>query len=92
MTLHRSGTTPPTTPYTAYRARWVLPISSAPIADGVVVVEGTRIAFVGPAHALPAAFGEIACVELGDSVLMPERPHAPRAHRHARLSRGARLS
>ncbi len=83
MTLHRSGTTPPTTPYTAYRARWVLPISSAPIADGVVVVEGTRIAFVGPAHALPAAFGEIACVELGDSVLMPGLVNA---HTHLELT------
>jgi len=32
-----------------YRARWVVPIASTPIADGVVAVEGDRIAFVGPA-------------------------------------------
>lgn len=32
---------------TAYHARWVLPIASAPIEHGVVVVEGRRIEWVG---------------------------------------------
>jgi cytosine/adenosine deaminase-related metal-dependent hydrolase len=33
--------------YTAYFANWIVPISSAPIRDGVVVVEGAKIAYVG---------------------------------------------
>src|SRR5690348_7934729 len=50
-----------------YRARWVVPITSPPIADGVVGVEGSRIAFVGSATDAPP--GED--VELGDVILMP---------------------
>ena len=51
-----------------YRARWILPISRPPIADGVVAVDNGRIAFAGP-HADAPAGGEL--VDLGDVALLP---------------------
>jgi cytosine/adenosine deaminase-related metal-dependent hydrolase len=62
-----------------YRARWVVPISSPPIADGVVGVEGRQIAFVGPASEAPSAEIE----DLGDVVLMPGLVNA---HCHLELT------
>lgn len=62
-----------------YRARWVVPISSPPIADGVVGVTGRQIAFVGPASDAPAAEIE----DLGDVVLMPGLVNA---HCHLELT------
>ena len=50
-----------------YRARWVLPITAAPIEDGVVACDNGVIRFVGRAdHAPP---GED--FDLGESVLLP---------------------
>src|SRR5439155_19322997 len=55
-----------------YRARYVLPTTSAPIADGVVAVDGGRIVYVGPAHAGLAHAGPSAEVmNLGDALLLP---------------------
>lgn len=62
-----------------YRARWVVPISSPPIANGVVGVEGRHIAFVGPAADAPA--GELE--DLGDVVLLPGLVNA---HCHLELT------
>ena len=62
-----------------YRARWVIPISSPPIADGVVGVEGRQITFVGPASEAPAAEIE----DLGDVALMPGLVNA---HCHLELT------
>jgi 5-methylthioadenosine/S-adenosylhomocysteine deaminase len=56
---------------TVYTARWVLPIAAAPIVDGAVVVEGARIAYVGPARTLPAQHEAVRIVALGDAVLLP---------------------
>jgi cytosine/adenosine deaminase-related metal-dependent hydrolase len=50
-----------------YHARWVLPIAAPPIADGTVVVEGARIAYVGGRSGAPRCDE----VDLGDAVLMP---------------------
>lgn len=50
-----------------YRARWVLPIARPPIPDGVVAVEGGRIAFVGPPDHAPSGTEE----HLGDALLLP---------------------
>lgn len=50
-----------------YRARWVVPITSEPVRDGVVAVDGSRIAFVGPAAGAPA--GETR--DLGNVLLLP---------------------
>ena len=55
---------------TRYHARWVLPISTAPIADGTVVEREGRIAYVGPrADAPPPTDGPD--VDLGDVLLLP---------------------
>lgn len=50
-----------------YTARWVLPITSPPIADGAVAEEGGRIRYVGPASGAPRGIE----VDLGESALMP---------------------
>lgn len=52
------------------RARHVLPISSEPIEDGAVLVEGNRIAALGPYATVSAGhIGET--LDLGEQVLMP---------------------
>ena len=50
-----------------YRARWLIPVSSAPVEDGVLAVEGTRIQYAGPADSAPP--GEE--VDFGDAILLP---------------------
>lgn len=50
-----------------YRARWVVPITSEPVCDGVVAVNGDRIAYVGSDDGGP--HGEIR--DLGDAILLP---------------------
>jgi cytosine/adenosine deaminase-related metal-dependent hydrolase len=40
----------------ALAAAWVLPVDRPPVRDGVVVVQGGRIAWIGPRPALPAHF------------------------------------
>ena len=62
-----------------YRARWVIPICSPPIADGVVVVDGAHITYVGAADGAPAGTD----VDLGDVLLMPGLVNA---HTHLELT------
>jgi 5-methylthioadenosine/S-adenosylhomocysteine deaminase len=62
-----------------YHARWVLPISSPPIRDGVVAVEGSQIAYVGTADDAPPGTNE----DLGDVVLLPGLVNA---HCHLELT------
>lgn len=50
-----------------YRARWLIPVSGAPVEDGVLAVAGTRIQYAGPAADAPE--GED--VDFGDAVLLP---------------------
>jgi 5-methylthioadenosine/S-adenosylhomocysteine deaminase len=50
-----------------YRARWVVPITAPPIANGIVAVEGDRIAHVGAPENAPAGQD----VDLGNVLLMP---------------------
>jgi 5-methylthioadenosine/S-adenosylhomocysteine deaminase len=67
---------------TSYRAAWVLPVSGPPVRDGAVVVEGDRIAWVGPAGGEPPHLrGDV--VELGDAVLGPALVNA---HTHLDLT------
>ena len=62
-----------------YRARWVVPVSHPPIAQGAVAVDGGRIAWVGPAREAPAGESR----ELGDAVLLPGLVNA---HCHLELT------
>jgi len=62
-----------------YRARWVVPVASAPIADGVVAVEADRIEYVGPGDGGPSGGEE----QLGDVILLPGLVNA---HCHLELT------
>ena len=62
-----------------YRARWLLPISAPPVPDGVVAVDGERIAYVGAIAGAPPGTE----VDLGDAVLMPGLVNA---HCHLELT------
>jgi cytosine/adenosine deaminase-related metal-dependent hydrolase len=54
-----------------YCARWVLPIVSAPVAWGAVVVEGTRIACVGTRAEVTGKFPSAEVEDLGETAIMP---------------------
>jgi cytosine/adenosine deaminase-related metal-dependent hydrolase len=55
---------------TLYAARWVLPVTAPPIADGAVLVDALgRIEEVAPAAAFDAL--DVARVELGNAALLP---------------------
>ncbi|MDQ8164316.1 MAG: amidohydrolase family protein [Gemmatimonadota bacterium] len=67
---------------TSYRASLVMPMGAESIVDGAVLVEGDRIAWVGPRAAHPAA-PQARIVELGDAVLAPGLVNA---HTHLDLT------
>jgi cytosine/adenosine deaminase-related metal-dependent hydrolase len=62
-----------------YHARWVLPISAAPIEHGTVAVSDGRISYVGPRAGAPRGSD----VDLGDALLMPGLVNA---HTHLELT------
>ncbi len=62
-----------------YRARWVVPIVAEPVRDGVVAVDGDRIAFVGPHEEAPPGDDH----DLGDVLLLPGLVNA---HTHLELT------
>lgn len=62
-----------------YHARWVVPVSEPPIANGVVAVGGSRINYVGSAAGAPPGDDE----DLGNVVLMPGLVNA---HCHLELT------
>src|SRR5580658_3390169 len=53
-----------------YQADLILPMSSPPVPDGAVRVEGSQVVAVGPAAGLPPLPGE-EVVDLGASTLLP---------------------
>ena len=63
-----------------WHARWVIPVAAPPIADGTVITEGDRIAWVGPRAAAPAGGRDEA---LGDALLTPGLVNA---HTHLDLA------
>ncbi len=62
-----------------YHARWVLPVSSAPIEHGTVVEESGIITFVGPRADAPLGADH----ELGEALLLPGLVNA---HTHLELT------
>jgi cytosine/adenosine deaminase-related metal-dependent hydrolase len=63
-----------------YHARWLLPVATTAIRDGVVVVDGAKISWVGPRAEAPPGDD----VDLGDAVLLPGLVNA-----HVHLELGA---
>ena len=68
---------------TLYRARYVLPISSSLVEDGVVLVESGLIRAVGHYRDLANTHPEAALVDFGESILLPPMVNA---HTHLELS------
>jgi cytosine/adenosine deaminase-related metal-dependent hydrolase len=62
-----------------YHASWVVPITAPPIQNGTVIVDDSRIAWVGPRRDAPRADD----VDLGDAVLVPGLVNA---HTHLELT------
>ncbi|MEE4274987.1 MAG: amidohydrolase [Thermoleophilia bacterium] len=56
---------------TIYRADWVLPVAGPFVAGGAVAVAGERIAAVGAAAEVAAAYPEAKVVDLGRAIVMP---------------------
>jgi cytosine/adenosine deaminase-related metal-dependent hydrolase len=56
---------------TLYCAKWVLPISSPPIEDGVVAVESDRIADVGPHDDVAKMFPTAGRRDFGEAAILP---------------------
>jgi cytosine/adenosine deaminase-related metal-dependent hydrolase len=54
-----------------YRARWLLPISSAPIEDGAIVVTGGRLAAVGKHAELAGNFSDLPVEDFGQAAILP---------------------
>jgi len=53
---------------TIYSARWVVPVSAAPIKNGAVAVEGQRIAGVGPRAEIVEQFPESRIESFGEAI------------------------
>ena len=56
---------------TIYSARWVVPVSAAPIENGAVAVEGQRIAGVGQHAEIVERFPEYKVDSLGEAIIIP---------------------
>src|ERR1043165_2022310 len=56
---------------TIYSARWVLPVSSAPIEHGAVAIDGPLIVGVGPFAEIASRFPEARVESLGESPILP---------------------
>ncbi|HRQ77566.1 MAG TPA: amidohydrolase family protein [Gemmatimonadaceae bacterium] len=63
-----------------WHARWVVPVAAAPIADGTVITEDDRIAWVGERRHAPAGGRD---EDLGDAILTPGLVNA---HTHLDLT------
>jgi len=66
-----------------YHARWVLPVSSPPIADGAIAITEEQIVSVGTRSALLAQFAEATTLDLGESAIIPGLVNA---HSHLELT------
>jgi len=56
---------------TIYSARWVLPVSTSPIENGAVAIEGQRIAGVGSRSEIVERFPEFRVDDFGEAVILP---------------------
>lgn len=65
-----------------YGADWVVPVASAPLRDAVVVIEGSRIAWIGSEALLPAQY-RATDIDWTDGVITPGLVNA---HTHLQYS------
>jgi cytosine/adenosine deaminase-related metal-dependent hydrolase len=56
---------------TIYSARWVLPVSTSPIENGAVAIEGQRIAAIGRRSEIIERFPEFDVDDFGEAVIAP---------------------
>lgn len=68
---------------TLYCARWVLPISSPPIEDGAVAVDGSRILGVDARRSLSQKFPDALSNHFGEAAILPGLVNA---HSHLELT------
>jgi cytosine/adenosine deaminase-related metal-dependent hydrolase len=68
---------------TLYCARWVLPVSSPPIADGAIAVDGPQIIAVGRRATLAEEFSHATVRDFGESAIIPGLVNA---HSHLELT------
>jgi len=68
---------------TLYCARWVLPVSSPPIADSAIAVEGPQIIAVGSRAKLAEEFSQATVRDFGESAIIPGLVNA---HSHLELT------
>jgi len=66
-----------------YSARWLLPISSPPIDDGAIALEGQTILAVGPLSEVEAKLPDAPISHFRDSAILPGFVNA---HSHLELS------
>ncbi|HKH91619.1 MAG TPA: amidohydrolase family protein, partial [Gemmatimonadaceae bacterium] len=68
---------------TRYHARWIVPVSAPPIANGTLVEHRGRIEWVGPTPEAPPASESDEVIDLGDAMLLPGLVNA---HCHLELT------
>jgi 5-methylthioadenosine/S-adenosylhomocysteine deaminase len=68
---------------TLYCARWVLPVSSPPIAAGAIAVDGPQIVAVGKRATLAEEFPHVTVRDFGESAIIPGLINA---HSHLELT------
>ncbi len=68
---------------TIHSARWLLPVSSLPIEDGAIAIDGQRIAKVGPRKEVVEKFPQAEHREHGDAIILPGLVNA---HTHLELT------
>ncbi|HEX4947645.1 MAG TPA: amidohydrolase family protein [Blastocatellia bacterium] len=56
---------------TIFTARWLLPITTPPLANGAVAVQGDQILAVGAREELPAQFPDAAVRDFGEAAILP---------------------
>ena len=66
-----------------YKAQYIYPVSSPPIIDGIIVIDGERITAVGPAEEMLQQYPGAQVTDLGSIMLLPQ---AVNAHTHLELT------
>jgi cytosine/adenosine deaminase-related metal-dependent hydrolase len=66
-----------------YKAQYIYPVSSPPISDGIIAIDGERIAAVGLAAAITQQYPCAHITDLGQVMLMPQ---AVNTHTHLELT------